>query len=1016
MHRVRNHFSNYCGLFTTESKAVPLSNVHVESTVVNFCCQVTLTQTFLTKKEVAVSSDPLRASSNQDGEPVPCNHRLKSFVTPSKDYICDVCDKQQVMGTGMHGCRICNWDECSSCYNGSITFKNRVGDKVCIDVLNKKCMVNDKTTENISSLTIYKNQNGGGAKVQDTSGWTRDIPTTKVERLKKICTKSGVKFVEEKVKPMVDCIYYFPLEGGASVYEFYAVMQDGTKVSAVCKDKFDAKREFEVAKQKGDTAFLMEREQMDIFKFSLGNIPAGEEITITLSYCSELTQDGDFVRLRIPNRIAPKYQDRRAPYEDSIPSTCVNYPLRFDLKLECSSPITNVKCLGKQKMVQVLEPGNNQLMRAHIAQKGGLNEDLVVLIGQEKLYGCHCVLEQNEQLQSECLKLTWNTKQQNNSTMSGSKEIIFLIDTSGSMSGSRMNMVKEMLVLFLHSLPVDCKFNLIEFDSSYEKLYDASVVYDELTMKKAKDWASKLRASGGTEIYQPLENVLSSKEVEGHPRCVILLTDGEVSSTNQVLKLAGQHETQIFTLGVGESFSQELVEGLANVTGGQWLAVKDSADISDKCIRLLRYCLAPSLVDLDIDLGPWKSNSITQFPQKVPNLITGKRSSIYFIKDLKGEPQELPPFKVRFKGKYDNQDTLDLSIPVCLNVDAEGVSKEQQDRFRKSKTKLLHRIAAISRVKYLESQQKKKVDNRRGKEIRELGIKYNIATSKTSFIAVRENSEGVRMSIKAQKFEASSNNRHYEQMPRARFLCQQMSSTKSWGRPSHSTHSMPIAYGASSRSRGLKQPLACSASSSSSLLGNLVGSFRSLKSAASGFSLNSATKSLPKMKTNRCRSSQRHSFGGVAATFSANEESIKRQSSSLSSAAPPSQPKYQKKSRRIPRRGGAYSRKEESSNNGSLTSPFGKKRTMKWLVGKQNFNGSFKIDVEDSDFDFLRNGIQKLQTKFKDPVLIATVVALVFFHRKFMDTQQQWSLIEDKAKVWLRKQTNESFEDLMKMF
>ena len=121
-------------------------------------------------------------------------------------------------------------------------------------------------------------------------------------------------------------------------------------------------------------------------------------------------------------------------------------------------------------------------------------------------------------------------------------EFVFVVDRSGSMSGSRNNSAKETLLLFLKSLPDGCYFNVVGFGSSYKTLFNKSQLYNDRNLKKATDLAESMEADlGGTEILRPLEWVFSQAPVKGNPRQLFLLTDGEVGNTDQVINLVQKH-------------------------------------------------------------------------------------------------------------------------------------------------------------------------------------------------------------------------------------------------------------------------------------------------------------------------------------------------------------------------------------------------------------------------------------------------------------------------------------------
>jgi hypothetical protein len=127
---------------------------------------------------------------------------------------------------------------------------------------------------------------------------------------------------------------------------------------------------------------------------------------------------------------------------------------------------------------------------------------------------------------------------------------------------SKIPELREAMSLFMRSLPVDCFFNIIGFGSSFTQLLPHSQRYDDNTLKKASQWISKMGADlGGTELFRPLEHVFKLPLIPGYARQVFVLTDGQISNTQQLFELIQAHSTtsRVFSLGIGNSVSHHLV-------------------------------------------------------------------------------------------------------------------------------------------------------------------------------------------------------------------------------------------------------------------------------------------------------------------------------------------------------------------------------------------------------------------------------------------------------------------------
>ena len=152
-------------------------------------------------------------------------------------------------------------------------------------------------------------------------------------------------------------------------------------------------------------------------------------------------------------------------------------------------------------------------------------------------------------------------------------EYIFLIDRSGSMSGPQIKLAVKALKLFLHSLPIGCKFNVYSFGSEYEKIYQNSVDYNQESLDRAIAIITSYDADlGGTEILDPLEDIFEEQPDPKFPRLIFLLTDGAVQNTAEVVQLIKQNSDQckVHTFGIGHGASTDLVKNCAIQSGGNF--------------------------------------------------------------------------------------------------------------------------------------------------------------------------------------------------------------------------------------------------------------------------------------------------------------------------------------------------------------------------------------------------------------------------------------------------------------
>ncbi|KAJ3063499.1 hypothetical protein HK102_008454, partial [Quaeritorhiza haematococci] len=253
-------------------------------------------------------------------------------------------------------------------------------------------------------------------------------------------------------------------------------------------------------------------------------------------------------------------------------------------------------------------------------------EDLV--IKSKDLDKPRCFIESHPTAQTSCMMLTLVPRFALNDIPS---ELIFLVDRSGSMEGARINQTRQALQLFLRSIPPkNYFFNIVGFGSSYQFLFpDKSVEYNQTNLAHALKHAEGMDADlGGTEIYNALQAVFKARRRD-MPTQVFVLTDGEVWDVERVLDLIRTNVgddredksegngikpyppsfVRVFSMGIGNNVSHQLVEGMARVGKGFAQFVVEGERMEKKIIRQLKSALMPPMTDYKITWVPEATSS-----------------------------------------------------------------------------------------------------------------------------------------------------------------------------------------------------------------------------------------------------------------------------------------------------------------------------------------------------------------------------------------------------------------------
>jgi len=340
-------------------------------------------------------------------------------------------------------------------------------------------------------------------------------------------------------------------------------------------------------------------------------------------------------------------------------------------------------------------------------------------------------------------------------------ELIFLVDRSGSMHGTLIEQAKKALELFLHSLPMDCFFNIFSFGSSFDSLFPESRKYDDDTLSLAKHHVSTMEADyGGTEIYQPLNFIFERPRQSGHLRQIFVLTDGEVSNGESVIQLVkrnGEHG-RIFSLGLGSSASRHLVKGIARAGGGTAVFAMEGEDLRGKVLGQLKNALQPSISEVEViwegvdeKVGEVKEPEV-EMQKTLLGYMKPKKVNSDDRKVLKLEgqaPIKIPPI-------YDGSRLLvyrlfsptETEMPKSVTVKASTPDGPLSVELPIEKSSFLsgnfvHQLAARKRIQDLEELvigDSGILEAEVQKAIVELGIRYKLASKHTSFVGVDEKS------------------------------------------------------------------------------------------------------------------------------------------------------------------------------------------------------------------------------------------------------------------------------------
>jgi Ca2+-binding EF-hand superfamily protein len=427
-------------------------------------------------------------------------------------------------------------------------------------------------------------------------------------------------FVNTCEEPL-DIAYAFPMPSCATICGL-SVDLAGKRVKGHVLEKQAARAEFREAALEHRSACLLEQRAGDIMRLELGRLPAQAEAKVKLELALELQSEGDGnLRLAIPAIITARYPlvpgaHQAAPsVHEELQAVAEgaqgpgSAAFSFNVHLVMPSPV-----LGVTSPTHKADFACSPMFHDPTQAKASMDlfsmpdREIVLNVKIERPLEHRCWVEPcattgklaalaivyPDTLSAQGL-LDEKDPQQHQ-PLDHPKEFLFVLDRSGSMSGGSIQRAAEALQLFLRSLPPGCRFNIIGFGSRTELLFDTPRAYDADSLQIASHHAQTVQADlGGTELLQPLRQIFAWPVPHGFERRIVLLTDGQVCNTQEVLALVRKNASasSVYTIGIGSGVSHHLVEGLAEAGNGTAEFVAGSERLESKVVRQLQRALRP---------------------------------------------------------------------------------------------------------------------------------------------------------------------------------------------------------------------------------------------------------------------------------------------------------------------------------------------------------------------------------------------------------------------------------------
>jgi len=428
-----------------------------------------------------------------------------------------------------------------------------------------------------------------------------------------------------------EAVYAFPLPEDAAVDHLRMHVGERTIVGEI-KEREEARAAYEGAKAAGQQASLLEQQRPNLFTTAVANIPPRGEIQVEIQY-QHLAQwrDGRF-SLRFPLGITPRYRSGSAgtlaqsmdlgggwailpgAIENEariLPPTAADgaaaeplNPVDLTVHLDPGFALAALASPYHAITREDAEDGETLVRLAGGPQPARRDFELRWSPAAGQAPAAAFFLEEQGDAGYGLLMLMPPAGGFADQP-SRPREIVFIVDTSGSMGGASIAQAKEALSFALDQLAPEDRFAIIAFDSTTRALFDAPVVADADHLARARWFVRDLAASGGTEMRPALELALGMPaEGNTHLRQILFITDGAVFDEEQLFATIEERlgDRRLFTVGIGSAPNGYFMTEAARFGRGTYTYIGDPREVADKMTALFDKIAHPALTDIEVRL------------------------------------------------------------------------------------------------------------------------------------------------------------------------------------------------------------------------------------------------------------------------------------------------------------------------------------------------------------------------------------------------------------------------------
>lgn len=522
----------------------------------------------------------------------------------------------------------------------------------------------------------------------------------------------------------IEAIYVFPASTRSAVYAMQMKIGDRI-IEAEIQEKKKARQTYEKAKSEGKRTSLLEQHRPNVFQMKVGNIMPGDVIEVILQYNEFLIPEEQVYEFVYPTVVGPRYSDpehaneksafTKTPYtkEGEDPS----YDFGLSLELNAGMPIK--ECISPSHKVDIAFPGvNNATIQLKGSEKKGGNRDFIFqykLANDEIAKGTFLYNHGDEQFFLTMIQPPSNISEEE----IPAREYIFVMDVSGSMRGFPLNVSKRLMKNLVSNLrPID-KFNVMLFSGGSKVMANLSMIANDENLQKAVHFIDDQNAGGGTNLLPAIEraNTLPSSE-DVLSRSIVIVTDGYVHVERETMEYIHNNlgTSNFFSFGIGSSVNRHLIDGIAHAGRGEAFVVTEEKYATPTAEKFRKYIQTPVLTNIKVSFNDFEAYDV--IPSNMPDLLAER--PLYLFGKYKGTAKG----HIEICGEQGNKAYTEH---IVMNEQVASMANAP-----------IRYLWAREKIRYIDDLNGARQNQEGDRELTELGLKYNLLTRNTSFVAVEE--------------------------------------------------------------------------------------------------------------------------------------------------------------------------------------------------------------------------------------------------------------------------------------